>query len=229
VKGVTTEIAPGLLYWTARHPDWHPGEFGAAVGSYAARTDTELLLVDPLVPADDPEPVLGELEAQLSERVAILITIGYHVRSAEALWKRWRGDLPVRIHGPKQAGRRLSAGARKEFEELGPEDQGPAGVRAFGIGRPVRGERPLWLPTHAALAFGDALVTNLAGELRMWIQQPLTDERAAFYRDRFAPTLAPLLELPVERVLVTHGAPVVEHAAAALRRAVECPPWYSRG
>ena len=31
------EVAPGLLYWTARHPDWHPGEFGAEVGSYAAR------------------------------------------------------------------------------------------------------------------------------------------------------------------------------------------------
>jgi hypothetical protein len=28
---------------------------------------------------------------------------------------------------------------------------------------------------------------------------------------------------------VTHGAPVVKDAAAALRRAVEAPPWYHRG
>jgi hypothetical protein len=72
-------------------------------------------------------------------------------------------------------------------------------------------------------------VTNTDGELRMWIQDPLNEERLAFYRNRFAPTLAPLLELPVERVLVTHGPPVVKDAAAALRRAVKAPPWYHHG
>jgi hypothetical protein len=211
------EIAPGLLYWATRHPEWHPGEFGARVGSYAAATDTDLLLIDPLgAPPDD----------LLRERVSILITIGYHVRSAEELWKRWRADVPVTIYGPPLAGRRLP---REAFRELAPGEEGPAGVRAFSIGRPVRGERPLWLPSHNALVFGDSLVTNLDGELRMWIQDPLTDARAAFYRERFAPTLAPLLELPVERVLVTHGAPVLKDAAAALRRAVEAPPWYHRG
>jgi hypothetical protein len=210
-------IAPDLWHWTARHPEWHPGEFGAKVGSYAAVTDTDLLLIDPLgEPPDD----------LLRERVSILITIGYHVRSAEELWERWRSDLPVKIYGPPQAGRRLPPEA---FSELKPGEEGPAGVRAFAIGKPVRGERPLWLPSHNALAFGDALVTNPDGELCMWAQEPLTGDRAAFYRDRFAPTLAPLLELPVERVLVTHGPPVVEDAAAALRRAVEGPPWYRYG
>jgi len=184
--------------------------------------DRDLLLVDPLV---TPE-VLGELDALLGDRVSILVTIGYHVRSAELLWKRWLEDVPGKIHGPPHAGRRLP---RKAFSELKPGEDGPAGVRAFAIGRPVRGERPLWLPSHNALAFGDALVTNLDGELRIWIQDPLTESRAAFYRDRFAPTLAPLLDLPVERVLVTHGAPVMTDAAAALRRAVEGPPWYHRG
>ena len=78
-------------------------------------------------------------------------------------------------------------------------------------------------------AFGDALVTTPAGELRMWTQEPLTDARAAFYRDRFAPTLRPLLDQPVQRVLATHGGPIVEEAAPALRRAIESPPWYHRG
>lgn len=223
------EIAPGLLYWTARHPEWHPGAFGAAVGSYAALAGAELLLIDPLLPADDPEPVLQALEARLRERVAILITIGYHVRSAAALLERWHRELPVTIHGPPQAERRLRSRARAAFRDLAPDGGGPAGARAFRIGRPVRGERPLWLPSHAALAFGDAVVTNPAGELRMWIPEPLTEDRAAFYRDRFAPTLRPLLELPVERVLTTHGAPILEGAAAALREAVESPPWYRRG
>jgi hypothetical protein len=217
VEPGANEIAPHLWSWAARHPDWHPGEFGAKVRSYAAVVDKDLLLVDPLgAPPDD----------LLRERVSILITIGYHVRSAEELWKRWRGDLPVTIYGPPHAGRRLPAGS---FRELVPGSEGPAGVRAFAIGRPVRGERPLWLPSHNALAFGDALVTKPDGELRMWIQDPLTDARAAFYRERFAPTLAPLLDLPVEHVLVTHGPPVMKDATAALRRAVEEPPWYHRG
>jgi hypothetical protein len=212
-------VAPNLHYWTARHPDWHPGEFGAEVGSYAALTDTDLLLIDPLAAP-------GDLDGFLRERVSILITIGYHVRSANELWERWRRDVPVTVYGPANAGRRLDG---VSFVELEPDSEGPAGVRAFAIGRPVRGERPLWLPTHNALAFGDAIVTNTDGELCMWIQDPLNDDRLAFYRDRFAPTLAPLLELPVERVLVTHGPPVVTDAAAALRRAVQAPPWYHRG
>ncbi|HXD56446.1 MAG TPA: hypothetical protein VN606_00930 [Thermoleophilaceae bacterium] len=216
------EIAPGLHHWTARHPTWHPGEFGAEVGGYAALTDTDLLLIDPLVPEADP----GALDGLLRENVSILITIGYHVRSAEELWKRWGWDVPVTVYGPPNAGKRLDG---VSFVELEPNGEGPAGVRAFSIGRPVRGERPLWLPTHNALAFGDALVTNTDGELRMWIQDPLNEERLAFYRNRFAPTLAPLLELPVERVLVTHGPPVVKDAAAALRRAVKAPPWYHHG
>ena len=29
------EIAPGLWRWTARHAEWHPGEWGAEVASFA--------------------------------------------------------------------------------------------------------------------------------------------------------------------------------------------------
>ena len=90
----TTEIAPGLFHWTARHPEWHPGEFGAEVGSYAAVADTDLLLIDPLEPPDD----------LLRERVSILITIGYHVRSAEELARRysariWGRQAPLPVYG----------------------------------------------------------------------------------------------------------------------------------
>jgi glyoxylase-like metal-dependent hydrolase (beta-lactamase superfamily II) len=223
------EIGPGLLYWTARHPDWHPGEFGAAVGSYAAIAGADLLLIDPLLPEDEPEPVLAALERRLGERIAILVTIGYHVRSAAALRERWQRDVPVTIHGPPQVERRLPPDARAAFRLLDPGSPGPGGVRAYRVGRPVRGERPLWLPSHRALAFGDAVVVTPGGELRMWIQEPLTDGRKVFYRERFAPTLRPLLELPVERVLVTHGAPVVDGAMAALKRAVDAPPWYHHG
>jgi hypothetical protein len=224
------ELAPGLLYWTARHPEWHPGAFGAEVGSYAAVAGEDLLLVDPLLPEDGgSEALLKELDALVRERVAILITIGYHVRSTATLWERWRGDVPVSIHGPSQVLRRLRGGVRDAFDELAPGADGPAGVRAFAIGRPRRGERPLWLPSHAAVAFGDAVVATPNGDLRMWIQEPLDERNEAFYRDRFAPTLQDLLELGAQRVLVTHGAPVVDGGAEALRRAIASPPWYHHG
>lgn len=218
------ELAPGLWRWTARHPEWHPGDFGAEVACFALRAGDDLLLVDPLLPAGDDGPVLEVLDGLADGASAhVLVTIGYHVRSAEALCERYG----ARVIGPKACARRLRDTSL--LTVLEPGDEGPAGVRAFAIGRPARGERPLWLPSHRALAFGDALVGTPDGDLRLWEQSPLDDRRLGWYRDTFAPTLALLLDLPVERVLVTHGAPVLEHGATVLRDAVDAPPWYHRG
>jgi hypothetical protein len=218
------ELAPALWRWTARHPEWHPGDFGAEVACFALRAGDDLLLVDPLLPADADGPVLEQLDALADPATThVLITIGYHVRSAEALCERYG----ARVFGPKACARRLGDASR--LTVLEPGDEGPAGVAAFAIGRPKRGERPLWLPSHRAVAFGDALVGTPDGELRLWEQEPVDDRRARWYRETFAPTLAPLLELGVQRVLVTHGAPVLEDGARALRDAVEAPPWYHRG
>jgi glyoxylase-like metal-dependent hydrolase (beta-lactamase superfamily II) len=155
-----TPLADGLWRWTARHPEWHAGEFGREVASL--RTDEGLVLVDPLLP-EEPGSVLDALDA-----------------------------------------------------------------RAYAIGRPRRFEMPLHLPSHRALAFGDAVVET-GGELRIWAQGRVDEKRHRFYRERFNPTLEPLLELDVERVLVTHGAPVLSGGAAELRRALEREPWILRG
>jgi hypothetical protein len=218
------ELAPGLWRWATRHPEWHPGRFGAEVACFALEAGEELLLIDPLLPEDDEAPVLGVLDRLAQDReLHVLITIGYHVRSGERLVERYDGEL----WGPPNCASRLRQASR--LRDLQPGAPGPAGAMAFAIGRPVRGERPLWLPSHAAVAFGDAIVTTPEGELRMWAQQTLDDKRRRFYRERFAPTFAPLLELPVERVLVTHGEPVLEDGAAALREALASEPWEPRG
>ncbi len=214
------ELAPGLLHWTARHPDWHPAGFGDEVGCFALVADDALLVVDPLA-GDEGVDVLAALAG--GRPVHVLVTIGYHVRDSARVADR----LGARVWGPAAAGRRLGPGVA--FTELAPGDTGPAGAAAFRIGRPVRGERPLWLPSHGTLVFGDSVVGTPEGELRMWAQEPLDDRRRAFYRDRFAPTLQPLLDLPVWSVLVTHGEPVTAGAAYALRAAVERDPWFHRG
>jgi glyoxylase-like metal-dependent hydrolase (beta-lactamase superfamily II) len=89
---------------------------------------------------------------------------------------------------------------------------------------------PIHLPSHKALATGDALVTTPEGDLRLWHWRDRVDaERARWYRERFNPTLAPLLELDLERVLVTHGEPVLSYGSAALQAAVDAEPWYNPG
>ena len=67
------------------------------------------------------------------------------------------------------------------------------------------------------------------GDLRLWHFDPVDDKRIRWYRERFNPTLAPLLELDLERILVTHGEPVITDGSAALRAALQAPPWYRHG
>jgi glyoxylase-like metal-dependent hydrolase (beta-lactamase superfamily II) len=75
----------------------------------------------------------------------------------------------------------------------------------------------LWLPARRSLVFGDVLLG--AGSNRVglcpesWLPDGTTvaDLRLA---------LRPLLELPVERLLVSHGEPVLRDGAAALRQAL---------
>ena len=216
------EVADGIWSWAGRHPEWHPGQFGADVRSYALATGDALLLVDPLVGADDEVP--ADLDELARDRaVHVLVTIGYHVRSAETLAERFG----ARVLGPPQVRRRLADASR--FAELAPTAPGPCGVTAFAIGRPPRGERPLWFPSHGALAFGDALVVTPDGELRLWTAERVDAARRRFFAERFAPTLAPLLELPVLHVLATHGEPVTGGGGGALRDALAREPWYHRG
>jgi glyoxylase-like metal-dependent hydrolase (beta-lactamase superfamily II) len=209
------ELAPGLWRWTARHPDWHPGEFGREVACYALRADGDTLLVDPLV----PEPLAEAVDALVAGRVAILITIPYHARSAEPLAARYGAT----VHGhPAVTKRFADAGA---FRAAEPGDELPGGARAFAIGRPRRYEQPLWLPSHRALAFGDAIV-EYRGALRLWAQGPRGERYRRFLRERFVPTLQPLLELDPERVLVTHGQAVMAGGRRALERALGAEPFW---
>ena len=215
------ELAAGLWRWTARHGEWHPGEWGAEVASFALEAGEVTLLVDPLLP-DEDGPVLERLDALAGGRVAVLLTIPYHTRSAEPLRERYGAT----IHGHAAAADRLAS--TKGFEVMEPGAPLPGGATAFAIGRPRRFELPIHLPSHRALAFGDAIVTTPAGELRLWHGDPVDAARARWYRERFVPTLAPLRELDLERILVTHGEPVLSGGGAALEEALGAKPWYHR-
>jgi hypothetical protein len=215
------ELAGGLWRWTARHPEWHPGDFGAEVGCYALVAPGRTVLIDPLAPAGDDE-FWPRLDGIVSGSVAVVITIPYHVRSAEAVCARFPGTT---VWGHRNAAKRL--GDRSIFRELAPGAE-PGGVRAFTIGRPRRSEMPVLVESHGALAFGDAVI-GLPTGLRIWSTDPVDVRRRRWYADRFVPTVEPLLSEEFDRVLVTHGPPVTRGGRKALAEALRQPPWHHHG
>ena len=212
------ELADGLWRFARRHPEWHPQGFGDVVSSYALLDDAGLVLVDPLLDGED-DPALAELEEKATGAVRIVITMAYHVRSSELIWKRL-GPTRTRIYGHASCASRL--GDTSGFTALGAARRSRAGIRAHSFGSPRRAELPFELPSHRALAFGDVVVETGGGALRVWAwgsaKQPWWDER-------FIPTLRPLTELDVERVLVTHGEPVLRGGAMAVTAALDAGPW----
>jgi hypothetical protein len=216
------QLADGLWRWTARHPEWHPSGFGNEVASFALKADGVGVLIDPLLPPES-DAVLQLVDDLATDQLAIFATVPYHVRSAEELWRRHRGRAS--IHGHPAAAKRLSD--RSGFEPIEPGAELPAGATAHAIGSPRRHEMPLFFPSHHALAFGDT-VAEVDGALRVW-DEPLTDaQRARWYRERFLPTLEPLLDLDPQRILVTHGAPVLDDGRARLAAAFAQDPWSRR-
>jgi hypothetical protein len=219
------KLAKDLWRWTARHPEWHPGEFGKEVACFALHTGDDTVLIDPLLPPD-PDPVLRLIEDNLGDRLTILVTIPYHVRSSETIWQRFRRHAKTAIHGHPACAKRL--GKTSGFKALDPKTSKlPAGITAHPIGKPRRHETPLHLPSHKALVFGDA-VAEVDGRLVVWATDRVDAKMERFHRERFNPTLEPLLELDFDRVLVTHGQPIRKGGKAALRDALESRPW-SRG
>jgi hypothetical protein len=219
------KLTEGLWRWTARHPEWHPGEFGAEVASYAAQAGDTTLLIDPLLPPDSSS-VLAVIDENLGKRLAVLITVPYHVRSAEELWKRYKQDAETSIHGHPACAKRLTN--RSAFQEIDPAVPLPGGVTAHAIGSPRRYETPLQLPSHRALVVGDA-VAETGDRLVVWSSERVDAKVERFYRERFNPTLEPLLELDFDTVLATHGQPLMSGGKRVLRRALESKPWYHRG
>jgi glyoxylase-like metal-dependent hydrolase (beta-lactamase superfamily II) len=221
VSAAPDKLAKGLWRWTARHPEWHPGEFGSEVASFALRAGKETVLIDPLLPPD-PEPVLDLIGRKLGKRLSILISVPYHVRSSEEIRDRFGDQAEVTIWGHEACRKRLEDDSG--FHAITPGDDLPAGASAYAIGNPRRHETPLFLPSHRALVFGDALA-EVDGRLRVWSEKKVDDRVESFYRNRFNPTLEPLLDLDFDRVLVTHGQPILNKGRGQLKKALKAKPW----
>jgi glyoxylase-like metal-dependent hydrolase (beta-lactamase superfamily II) len=125
-------------------------------------------------------------------------------------------DLFVRRYGARAFGPWLFYPhdvPRSEVEAVEAGMSVPGGLTALYDGR-GRNETPMWIAEHRTVVFADGM-TAPHGELLVW-DCPALQERAL-------PALRAMLELPFERVIVSHGDPV--HDRAAFERALELPPW----
>jgi glyoxylase-like metal-dependent hydrolase (beta-lactamase superfamily II) len=213
-----TELAPGLWRWTATHPEWTPeagGDEGwePEVASYAVVQDETLVLIDPLVPADDEERFWRALDDDVRRHgpPQILLTVFWHTRSTQRILDRYEG---ARVFAPAawpDEARERAPSA--ELYKLG--DTLAAGIEAHGTEH--RGEALLWIPSHRALAAGDTLLGTRDGGVRVcpdsWLRPGVTGEM-------LREGLRPLLELPVELILLTHGRVVDERAREQLEAAL---------
>jgi hypothetical protein len=224
----TEQIVPGIHRWTCPHPEYRTGS--EEVVSYALVIGDAVVLVDPLLPAEDDArraPLVAALDelAGAARRLELMVTIPYHTRSAEVLFERYWGDVATRLWG--------NAAVRDRFVWDTPLTEIPRGKTgastaiadglavAFTIGNPKRQETPLYFPALKALALGDVIVGMSDGSLRVW---NFSSGTATWHRTRFVPTLEPLAELEIEAVLVTHGPPVTRGGRRALRAALDAPP-----
>jgi len=172
-------------------------EWRADVASFALETEDGLVLLDPL---DPPK--------ELRRPDHVVLTLFYHARSTAEL-------RPRRVWAPRRSVKPLERRGVRVTDALDAGEDGPGGIHALASGRVS--ELAYWLPEQRALYAGDVL---LGSPLRVcpdgWVGK---GGRAAVRA-----ALWPALELPVVRVLVSHGEPVLRNGKRALEQALRQAP-----
>lgn len=195
-------MQPGLWWWQAVHPDWTPEDaatedWGPEVSSYAIDDGERLLLIDPV-------SLPGSLDELAARRdTAIVLTCPWHERDARKIVERF--GAPVFSPPPDHP-----ADDPLAVQTFRAGDRLPVGVEAFPGMEP--NDLVLWIESRQALVAGDTLIDRGRG-----LEFPSDWANKGVPAQQILETLRPLLDLPVEVVLATHGAPTDR---AALERAL---------
>ena len=180
-------VAPGLRRWSAWHAEWRQ-----EVGSVAVDTPDGLALIDPL----DPPP-------EVRSPAHVLLTVFWHARSA--------GELGAsHVWAPARGVRRLKNRGVVVTDPFEKNPKLPGTIEALPTAR--EGEVIYWLPQQRAVVVGDVLLG--AGAKPHATSEPLRlcpvrwlDGKT---HKQLVKSLLPLLDLPLERILVAHGDPVLQ-------------------
>jgi glyoxylase-like metal-dependent hydrolase (beta-lactamase superfamily II) len=190
-----TQIAPGLLYWTAPHPEWRRAtDWPEHVGCVYYEASDAIALIDPLLPEGEGDEFWEMLDAAIHRSrlpVAVLLTAPWHERSAPVVAERYGATVWVR-ESP---------------------DFLPAGVEVFVPAGSSEGQVAFFLRSHQALVVAEFFM-GANGGLRVCPSPALTD------KDAFVESLRTLLDLPIDYVLVSHGEPVLHDGRRRIAEAL---------
>jgi hypothetical protein len=185
------------------HPEWEPNpdpespaDWPRDVGCVAYAASGGFVFVDPLLPSP-AEPFWAEIDELVERhggRVSVVTTLQFHRRSRDEFAARYGAS---------------TSRARKSL----PEDVVPMPIRGAG-------ETMIWLPEPRALVPGDRILGDDRGGLKLCPESWLRYLPGRISSDDLRMKLRPLIDLPVELVLTSHGAPVLRNGREALARAL---------
>jgi len=212
------QLAEGLWRWTTFHPEWKQ-----VVGCVYHEAADAVVLIDPLVPDDEADRFWKALDRdvkKVGKPVHVVVTVFWHTRSSREIAKRYGAAVWAPTRGRAAIERRAGA----VTDTYGPGDSLPGGVVPYATARAA--EVVFWIPKHRAVVPGDVILGADAGRLRLCPQSWLPENVGqAKLRD----SLRPLLELRAQRVIVSHGEPVLARGHAALQRILDVRAGYSSG
>jgi hypothetical protein len=194
------EILPGVVHWTALHPN-----IKIEVSSYFVKGSATL--VDPLLPED------GELDLQ-PER--IVLTTRHHLRSSEEL------DCPILCH---ESGLHEFEGG-PDVQGFAWGDQLAPDVTALQVDAISPDDTALLIGAgDGALAIGDAIM-RYGGTMAFVPDRYMVDEGddPEPVKRAIREAFAKLLDQSFDSLLFAHGDPLVGGGKEALRRFVEHGP-----
>jgi glyoxylase-like metal-dependent hydrolase (beta-lactamase superfamily II) len=188
------EIAPGLWRWTGLHPAWTPAEGGP----------------------DGWEQEVGSVYFEAPDAVVVfdpLVPPEDRERFLEALDRDVeRTGKPLTVLLTTESHGRSADELVGRYGGVRSPDALPTGVEAIDTG--WGGELLYWLPGPRTLVAGDVMLGDGVGGVR------LPDAWLGDDREQVRTTLLPLIDLPVEHILVAHGDPVLADGHVALVRAL---------
>jgi hypothetical protein len=191
------ELRPGLWRWTARHPEAEDDPEPESPADWPAEVGSIAYSADDVLVLVDPLVVDGwdalDRLAERHARAAVLQTLRWHKRSCKDAVARYDAST-----------------------------EPPAGVEPIEIAN--ADETMFWLAAPCALVPGDRLIGDGAGGVRpcpdSWLGY-IRREGGEIDEPALRAALRPLLDLPIELLLVSHGEPILSDGRDTLVRALE--------
>ena len=197
-------LSERLIYWTEPHPGWEPNpEWPEEVGCVMYAGPEAVVLIDPLIRDDLDDHAWEWLDAAVAavEPVVVLLTAPWHERSTRKVVARYN----ARVWAPPAAHMRMG--------DLPLLDHVPQGIDVFAPRGVQEGQVAFWLEKDRSLVVAEFFLGTSSG-LQV-LPSPNTHDL-----HEFIDSLYELEQLPVERVLVAHGPPVLSDGVEAISTAL---------